>query len=290
MSQPGKAVSGFLPPIVTPLLDGRVDHDSLKRELDELSGSVAGYLVGGSLGEATSLTFEERTAVMETVAHFSGQEHTLVFSVGDNSVETSRRLIERADELDADLLIAGCPGYYENTDAMVYKYFETLAGMTSTELCLYDNPSASNTSLGVETIAELAARVPTLTHIKVTDTALGKVEALGARTGLTILAGDDSVLWHQLVGGAVGGMVGLPMIFPQRCARFWEAFSAGSEDEALAEYRAMSHFIHISLGAPDYVGVIKAVLHDRGVIASSESRVPLLSLSSARHSAVLAAL
>ena len=288
--QASKSVSGLLPPIVTPMCDGRLDTDSLKRELDDLAGHVSGYLVGGSLGEATSLTLAERIETMRIVAEFAQDDHTLVFSISDNSVETSRVLASCADELGADLLIACCPTYYQNTDSMVFEYFAALSELTSSALCLYDNPIASNTSLSVETIAALASRTSSLTHVKVTDTALGKVEALREQTSLTILAGDDQVLWHQLRGGAVGGMVGLPMIYPERCAAFWAAFSSGADEEAYAEYRKMSHFIHVSLGAPDYVGVIKTVLHHRGVIASPESRVPLLPLTASRRDTVIAAL
>ena len=57
-------VTGFLPPIATPLLDGKLDLDSLRRQLDYLGDHVEGYLVGGSVGEVASLTMEEREQLM----------------------------------------------------------------------------------------------------------------------------------------------------------------------------------------------------------------------------------
>jgi 4-hydroxy-tetrahydrodipicolinate synthase len=213
-----------------------------------------------------------------------------VFSISDNSVEVSRRLAEFAQQLGADLLIAACPTYYENTYAMLENYFMTLAGFSDCHLCLYDNPLATKTPLSVDTIARLAAANAKLTHVKVTDTAIGKVEALRSGTELLVYSGEDQVLWHQLEGGAVGGMVALPMIYPQRCASFWRAFAAGDRETADSEYRQMSHFIHRALGAVDYVAVIKAVLHHRGVIVSAETRSPLLPSTGRRLQSVLAAL
>ena len=53
-------VVGFLPPIVTPMLNGKIDTKSLYAQLDYIADHVAGYLVGGSVGEVASLTIEER--------------------------------------------------------------------------------------------------------------------------------------------------------------------------------------------------------------------------------------
>ena len=64
------------------------------------------------------------------------------------------------------------------------------------------------------------------------------------------------------------------MIYPERASRIWTAFSAGDLEAAFEEYRNVTTFIHCGLGAPDYVPVIKAVLHERGVIASAETRLP----------------
>jgi len=59
---------------------------------------------------------------------------------------------------------------------------------------------------------------------------------------------------------------------------------------AFAAYASVTPFLHVSLGAPDFVAVIKTVLHHRGVIASPEVRTPLLAPSARRHAEILAAL
>jgi dihydrodipicolinate synthase/N-acetylneuraminate lyase len=85
-------------------------------------------------------------------------------------------------------------------------------------------------------------------------------------------------------------MVALPMIYPDRASRIWTAFSEGDLEAALNEYRHVTTFIHCGLGAPDYVPVIKTVLHARGVIASAETRLPNIGLSQRRLNEVLGAL
>ncbi|MDX6512636.1 MAG: 4-hydroxy-tetrahydrodipicolinate synthase, partial [Gaiellaceae bacterium] len=59
---PGDAVSitGVLPVIPTPFLDGRFDSASFQRLLDQMLDHVDGYTLLGSTGEAPSMTTEER--------------------------------------------------------------------------------------------------------------------------------------------------------------------------------------------------------------------------------------
>lgn len=284
-------VTGLVPPIATPFKDGALDWDSLRRMLDYLSDHVSGVLVGGSVGETASLTVEERIMLMHEVARgIDRKRHFLAVSISDNVIEYSRRLSDAAAEVGADLVMLSCPNYYTNSGGMLNAYFAEVSDFVPCDICLYDNPIASHTLLSVEEISALSAAAPRLTHIKVTDTAIEKVAALRAATNLVVLAGDDAVLWHQLTRGAEGGMVALPMIYPERASHIWTAVSNGDLKSAYDEYKLVTPFIHCALGAPDYVPVIKAVLHARGVIASPEVRSPHIAPTQPRLSEVLNAL
>ena len=282
-------VTGFVPPIATPLLDGRLDLPSLERQLDHLAEHVAGYLVGGSVGEVASLTLEERETLMRTCA-VRGPTHHLAMSISDNCFEHSRRLAAAAGEAGADLVMVSCPNYFTNGRDMLVDYFGRLGEIVPTDICLYDNPAASNTSLTVADIAAIAEAVPRVSHVKVTDLALDKVADLRAATSLVVLAGDDAVLWNQLERGAEGAMVALPIIYPEVASGVWRALEAGDRAGAATTYAAATRFLHVALGASDFVAVIKTVLHHRGVITSPEVRTPLLAPSARRQAEVLAAL
>lgn len=283
-------VTGFVPPIATPFRDGRLDLDSLKRLLDHIGDQVGGFLVGGSVGEYPNLTIDERVQVLTTVASHKDKRHTLAASISSNCLEDSRVLVDAAVQVQADVAIVSCPNYYTNDLTMLCAYFAKLGEICPLDLCLYDNPLASRTNLSISTIQALVAISPRLTHIKVTDPSPDKVTALRRETDLVVLAGEDFVLWQMLSRGAHGGMVALPMIYPEVASEIWSALSRGDSDSAYVAYRRATHFIHIALGAIDYVQVIKLALHHRGVIASPEVRLPLVSLGPTRRQEVLAAL
>jgi dihydrodipicolinate synthase/N-acetylneuraminate lyase len=84
-------------------------------------------------------------------------------------------------------------------------------------------------------------------------------------------------------------MVALPMIAPEIAARLWSAYERRAMDDAFAAYAQVAPFLHSSLGAADYVAVIKAVLHHRRVIESAELRLPLVALPAERVAEVIAA-
>ncbi len=170
---------------------------------------------------------------------------------------------------------------------MLSAYLGAASEFTLIDLCLYDNPIATHTTLSVDDITALAAVVP---HAKVTDTALGKVSALRDRTKLILRAGDNPVLWHQLSSGVHGAMVAMPMIYPQATRELWQHISDGRTEAASDVYARMARSTHLSLGAPDYVPVIKTVLHHRGVLASPEVRLPLVELIPPGRGEVIGAL
>ena len=283
-------LGGFIPPIATPMCDGAIDYDSLDALVDYLRDSVSGYLVGGSVGEHPSLSLDERAALMGAVARRRAPNHSLAVSVADNCLANCRHTVEAAVQAGADLLMVSCPNYYTNTLPMLIGYFEELSSYSDIPLCLYDNPIASHTVLSVADIQALARALPKVRAIKVTDPNPEKVRMLRETTDLNIHAGDDIVIWHMLSRGAHGAMVALPMIFPEESRILWDRFERSDLPGAYATYRATTHFIHMALGAADYVAVIKAVLHRRGVIASPEVRKPLLPLSEIRRDEVLSAL
>jgi 4-hydroxy-tetrahydrodipicolinate synthase len=289
-TEPRQRITGLLPPIVTPMRDGEMDLDSLRSELDYLAPHVDGYLVGGSLGEVASLTVDERELLMRTCAAHANGSRSLAVSISDNSIDHSRRLAEVAGEIDASLVMVSCPNYYANDLGMLVEYFSAIGEFTPADICIYDNPIASHTTLAVSDIAAIAEAVPRVTHVKVTDTAVEKVDLLRRGTDLVLHAGDDAVLWHQLTRGADGAMVALPMIFPECARRVFDLVSQGDNEAAFTEYSRAVAFFHLALGASDFVASVKTVLHHRGVIASPEMRLPLIQPTARRRAEYIAAL
>ena len=56
--------------------------------------------------------------------------------------------------------MVSCPNYFTNDLGMLVEYFGALGEFASADICLYDNPIASHTSLSVADIKAIADAVP----------------------------------------------------------------------------------------------------------------------------------
>jgi 4-hydroxy-tetrahydrodipicolinate synthase len=276
------ALTGLHPPLATPMHNGAIDFDSLERELEHLSPYVHGVLYGGSISETTSLSVSERISVIERVAATLGPDRVSV-SIADNSLVNRAMIAEAAMAVGVQLLVLSCPNYYTNDLSMLVDYFTAVAELTpGTDLCLYDNPYTSHTWLSPADIIALVRAVPQITHAKVTDRALEKVATLTREADLTVLSGDDLILWHHLNNGAAGLMTALPLIFPSRCAELWQAWIGGDRPRAKRHFDEMAAYCNAALSADDYPYFIKASMHHQGVLPSDEVRPPLRRITSHR--------
>lgn len=276
-------LSGIHPPLPTPLKDDSVDRSSLDRLIERLSPYVDGLLYGGSISETASLSLDERLLVIDQVTQRLGGSRVSV-SIADNSMVNTRRLAEAAQERGVRVLVLSCPNYYTNDLAMLTEYLGMVASFLEppATLCLYDNPYTSHTWLSPADILRLGDAVPALTHVKVTDKALDKVSEIVDLSELTVLSGDDAVLWHHLRTGANGIMTALPLIFPAECRQLWSAVVAQRFDEAKGIWERVVPYAHAALELPDYPYFVKATLHRQEWIASDEVRLPLRRVASHR--------
>ena len=268
------AIEGILPVIPTPFLDGRFDRASFQRLLDHMLPGVDGYTLLGSTGEAPSLSTAERMEVAEAALAMTPSSATVVIGVTHTSVEEAVTLARHAQEHGAHGVLCAMPYYFANTPSGLLRYLSRLDEALSIELVLYDNPAATGTTLGIDQVIGYAAELEHLHSVKLTDHRLGKIAAW-QDAGLTVLAGDDPILFRFLAAGVDGAMVIAPCLFPLAFRRTWDLARGGVPGGALAVMaETMLPVLHV-FGIGDEIATSKVLLTQMGVFASSEVRPPL---------------
>lgn len=279
-------LAGNIPTIATPLRDGAIDHDSLRSLLAYIDPYVDGYLTCGSVGEGASLTLDERSAVMETVADFrqsAATRRTWFFGTSGTALPEIAYLVQACVDHGVDALLTPQPSYFAISPPMPQQFFAAVAGMSDLPIVIYDNPYPTSYSLGTAEILALVADNPTIVGVKVTDPNVQKVSALKAQSGMLVYAGDDFICWRMLCRGADGAMLAYPMILPETFTRMYGLHRAGRRDEAFAVWsQEILPFVNECLRDTDYVQTSKAALHRLGVMASAEMRLPLTPLDATR--------
>jgi 4-hydroxy-tetrahydrodipicolinate synthase len=276
------SVVGVLPVIPTPFRDGRVDGAGLRALIERMLPSVDGYTLAGSTGESPSLTLEERLAVIELALSFTPADKAVVVGINHTCQADAIRLARHAQEHGARAVLCPAPYYYPTSADGALRYLEGIDRVLECELVLYDNPVTTKLALGAQTVIDWADRLGHLGSVKLTDHDLSKVAAWQG-AGLSVLAGDDVILFRYLAEGVDGVMVIAPVIFPEAFAETWRLVRAGDLGGAQEVFaNEVEPLLHV-FGVGDEIATTKAVLADLGVIGSDELRPPLLDASPLRR-------
>ena len=151
-------VEGSWPSLVTPLTDGdEVDYDILRKLVDfQVENESDGILVLGSTGEATLLTADERTRIIDEALDAAKGRIPALVGV---SAPTTKQTIENARYAlnagaDGGLIVQ--PGYIRPGQDALYMYFKEVAETVDLPLVIYNNPSRTGVNVEPETIARLS--------------------------------------------------------------------------------------------------------------------------------------
>jgi 4-hydroxy-tetrahydrodipicolinate synthase len=268
-------LTGLLPVIPTPFRDGAFDPVSFGRMVDRMTGHLDGYTLLGSTGEAPSMTTAERMAIVEQALAMTPAEMTVVVGVTHTSVADSVALARHAEQHGARGVMCAMPYYFANVPDGMLAYLRQIDEAIGIDLVLYDNPVASRTVLAADTVLGWAGALEHLTTVKLTDHDLAKVPRW-REAGLSVLAGDDPIIFRYLAAGVDGAMVIVPMLFPAAFRRCFDLVLAGELAEAFRVLSAgVLPFSHV-FGIGDEIATTKCILHAIGVFDSDEVRPPLV--------------
>ena len=275
-------ITGILPVIPTPFRDGVFDAPSFRRMVDRMAADLDGYTLLGSTGEAPSMTTAERMAIAEEALEMTPDSMTVVVGVTHTSVADSVALARHTEAHGATGVMCAMPYYFANTTAGMLAYLDQIDRAIGIDLVLYDNPGASRTVLGIDTVLEWATSLDHLTTVKLTDHDLSKVPRW-REAGLSVLAGDDPIIFRYLTAGVDGAMVIVPMLFPAAFRRCFDLVRQGRVAEAYEVFAAgILPFSHV-FGIGDEIATTKSILAAIGVFDSDEVRPPLVPASDERR-------
>ena len=272
---------GVISAITTPFkADYTLDHAFLAEHAKwQIDNGVDGVVALGSLGEAATLSFDEKVAILKTLAAALGTK-PLVAGIASLGTQEGVSLARAAQE-------AGCAGlmvlppYVYSTDWREMKaHVSTVIGATRLTCMLYNNPPAYKTDFLAPQIAELAAEHRNLQAVKESSGDARRVTAVKALCGdrLAIFAGLDDMVLEGVRAGAVGWIAGLVNAMPRETMAL---FSQKSD----ALYRWFLPLLRMDV-LPKFVQYIKLVQQEVGK-GHERVRPPRLVLAGAEREAAL---
>jgi 4-hydroxy-tetrahydrodipicolinate synthase len=254
--------AGVLPAITTPFHDdGSVDHDALAAHVRWLADAgCAGIVTGGSLGEAATLSFDEKVSINATCVRAIDRRIPVVAGIAGLATAECVALAQAAERAGCDGLMA-LPAYVYHSDwRETREHYGAIIGATRLSCMLYNNPIAYRTDVRAEQLAELAQRYDNLHAVKESSGDVRRVtavrEVLGDR--LAVFAGLDDMILEAIGVGAVGWIAGLVNALPHESVRLVELARAGRWAEATTIYHWFLPLLRMDT-VPKFVQLIKLV-------------------------------
>ena len=279
---------GVMPAVTTKFTtDDELDLEMFEVNIRaQIDAGVHGIVLGGSLGEASTLTQDEKNIlVMETVKIAAGKI-PVVMTIAEQTTSVAVQATREAEENGANGLMILPPMRYKSTDRETVAYFKTIAKSTSLPIMIYNNPVDYKIEVTVDMFEELM-ELDNIQAVKESTRDIINIGRLRNRFGdeLKILTGVDPLALESLLIGADGWVAGLVCAFPAETVAIYELAKAGRVKEATEIYRWFLPLLELDI-SPQLVQNIK-LAEVATSIGSETVRPPRLPLVGAERQRVM---
>jgi len=283
--------TGVMPAMTTAFnSDLTIDHNFVARHAQWLiENGCTGIICLGSLGESSTLRFDEKIDILKTViAAFDGKA-PVVAAISALSTAESVELAKAAHAVGCAGLMILPPYVYKGDWRENKAHVAAILNATPLPGMLYNNPVAYGVDYLPGQIAELADEFPSLAAVKESSTDVRRVTAIRAFTGdrLALCVGVDDAIVEGISAGAVGWVAGLVNAFPRESVDLFNFARAGKAQETFELYRWFLPLLRMDT-VPKFIQLIKQVQQEAG-IGSARVRAPRLEVAGEELAATRAA-
>jgi dihydrodipicolinate synthase/N-acetylneuraminate lyase len=272
---------GVMPAITTPFdATLKIDHPFLARHARWMQANgCTGIVCLGSLGEAATLEFEEKIAIVRTVVTAISGSVPVVGAVSALSTAEAVHLAKALADSGVQGLMILPPYVYRGDWRETKAHIGAILKATKLPSMLYNNPVAYGTDFVPEQILELADAHENLAAVKESSTDVRRVTAIRALIAerLAIFVGVDDAIVEGIGAGAAGWIAGLVNALPRESVALSDYAQAGDTEKVFELYRWFLPLLRMDT-VPKFVQLIKLVQEELGV-GSARVRPPRMELA-----------
>lgn len=281
---------GVMPAITTPFTaNDELDLDLFKVNINaQLDAGVHGLVLGGTLGEASTLTREEGRKLTREAVRVVDGKIPVIMNIAEQTTKAGIHLAKTAEEDGAKGLMMLPPMRYKASDDEVVAYFKAVAQSTALPIMIYNNPVDYKLEVTLDMFAELLETCPNIQAVKESTRDTTNITRIKNRFGnkLAIMCGVDTLALESLLIGADGWVAGLVDAFPHETVAIYELQRAGRIEEALSIYRWFMPLLELDIN-PKLVQYIK-LASKYTEIGSEYVRAPRLILEGKEREEIIA--
>ena len=279
---------GVYPAVTTKFTtDDRLDNEMFAKNIEaQLNAGVDGIILGGTLGEASSLMEDEKDELVKYTAELAKGKVPVVMNIAEQTTKGAIKAAEKAKANGADGLMMLPPMRYKADDLETVTYFKAVANSTDLPIMIYNNPVDYKIEVTLDMFESLS-ECENIQAVKESTRDISNVTRMKTRFGnrFKILSGVDTLALESLLMGADGWVAGLVCAFPTETVAIYRLQKAGRIAEAIEIYRWFLPLLELDIN-PKLVQNIKLAEVATG-IGTETVRPPRLPLQGAERDSVL---
>ena len=204
----------------------------------QVLAGVDGIIIGGSLGEASTLTENEKFSLAEFALQQAGSKIKVVFNIAEQSTRVAIKQAERAEKSGVAGLMILPPLRYLADERETVTFFKSIARATSLPVMIYNNPIDYKINVTPDMFEELSGQ-SNINAIKDSSRDTTNITRMINRFGdrYKILCGVDTLAFESLLLGANGWVAGLVCAFPNETVAIYRLIMANRIPEARKIFR-----------------------------------------------------
>ena len=232
--------TGVYPAVTTKFTsDDQLDLETFEMNiLAQLNAGVEGIVLGGTLGEASSLSASEKIILLKSAVALVKGKVPVIMNIAEQTTKEAIHAVKQAELYGASGLMILPPMGYKACDRETVAYYKTVAASTDLPIMIYNNPVDYKIEITLDMFEELA-ECENIQAVKESTRDVTNVTRMINRFGdrYKVLCGVDTLALESLLMGADGWVAGLVCAFPKETIAIYKLAKAGNHEEALKIYR-----------------------------------------------------
>jgi len=279
---PSSPFRGSIVALATPFApspEREIDFAAFRSLIEfQLDRGCDGLVIGGTTGEAATLTERERVALFEFAAGVVRKRVPVIAGIGSSSTRATCALAREALQVGVDGLLAVTPSYNRPSQEGLVAHYAEVAAATRLPLVLYNVPARTAVDLLPATVARIAAANPSVVAIKEASNSLERIHELIELGSIDVLCGDDRWIADALEMGAAGLIGVVSNLVPEMVWQLVHSFDEGGDRSNAPGYVESLTPLIRALGLETNPTPLKAALAHTGLCGGA-MRLPLVPIS-----------
>lgn len=219
---------GMIPAMPTPFKEeGTINFEAYQALIEHLiEGGVHCLLAGGSTGEYSLMTMEERKSVIKSACETSAKRVPIMAGTSCHRTEDTIALTQYAAEVGADCALVITPYYMKTSREGIIEYFKEVASNSPIGIVIYHYPGATNVELDPDLIHELSL-IEGIVGVKNTtdqEHTCKVIALVKDRKDFAVLTGYEHLILPTLAVGGAGATGIIHNLVPKEIVKMYELF------------------------------------------------------------------